>query len=136
MADTPTLQPPEQSSPPRARLASTPPQLTNRARAFDFRHHFAADPADPGLWPARSRSPPPPELGKKPDEFLFRRALPKGEPAEQAARRMAGRQRQTTTKPRAERAEAPSAGSAAVTDGAAAAKSPRFRGLRVLARSS
>ena len=56
MADTPTLQPPEQPSPHgRDWLA---PQLTNRARAFDFRHHFAADPAGPGLWPARSRSAP------------------------------------------------------------------------------
>jgi hypothetical protein len=50
---------------------------------------------------------PPPDVGKRPNEFLFRRALPKGEPTEEAARRAGSRQKQTATKSRSEKAEAP-----------------------------
>jgi len=50
---------------------------------------------------------PPPDVGKRPNEFLFRRALPKGEPTEGAAKRAGSGQKQTTTKSRSDRAEAP-----------------------------
>jgi len=51
--------------------------------------------------------PPPPDVGKRLNEFLFRRALPKGEPIEEAAKRAGSRQKQTTTKLRSDEAEAP-----------------------------
>jgi len=50
---------------------------------------------------------PPPEVGKRPNEFLFRRAIAKGEASEAAARRAGGRQKQTADKPDTERTEAP-----------------------------
>ncbi len=57
-------------------------------------------------WPEPAPSPLAP-LGKNPKEFLFRRTLPKSEPAEELARRQADKERVSTTKGRADRTTGP-----------------------------